>query len=171
MKTLLLALSLLTATATAQVSATTTLYGPGSGGLAIHSFGGMTPVMGSTIRTVITGQRPLYPSSPPNQDITYSFLMFGFYKIPANAGGNSLGGVMNPLLLQSVDVIIGNVSTGPIDEGGTSQVAFDVPVIPELAGTHLYLQVGNFSPYANPGATTWDSLLLSNGIDWMFGNN
>jgi hypothetical protein len=166
MKTLLLALTLLTSTATAQiVTATSVPYGRGSGGLEIRRFGDQTPMVGTTVRTLIVGQRPIASG------LTWSFLMVGLYQIPEFAGGNSLGGLHNPLLLQTMDLIVPNITVGFMATGGVSSVLFDVPNVPELVGESLFLQVGNFSHNANPGGYTFDSLLTSNGLHWTLGNN
>ena len=40
-----------------------------------------------------------------------------------------------------------------------------IPNVPSLLGAHLYIQAYAFAPGVNPL-----QIIISNGIDWMFGN-
>jgi hypothetical protein len=65
-------------------------------------------------------------------------------------------------LWQSADIL--GLGTAPLTPS-TLAFSLAIPNQPTLLGFHLYMQAYAFAPGVNPL-----QIVISNGIDWMFGN-
>jgi hypothetical protein len=65
-------------------------------------------------------------------------------------------------LLQSADIL--GFGTAPLTPS-TLSFSLAIPSVPSLMGVHIYLQAYALAPGVNPL-----HIIISNGIDWVFGN-
>ncbi len=146
---------LLQALAGNPTTATATVYGAGCGNPALAFAPTARPVMGTTGTAVISDAPTTLAAVAMGWSNTFSFPV----ALPFELSGIGMPGCY---LLQSFDVP--GLGVGPVGSG-ILHFSYPVPTQPGLIGAHVYLQAYCFAPNANPLV-----VVVSNGIDWLIGN-
>ncbi|MFY9344334.1 MAG: hypothetical protein WAT39_17715 [Planctomycetota bacterium] len=146
---------LLQAIAGNPVTATASAYGAGCGNPALAFAPTARPVMGTTCTAAITNAPTTLAAVAMGWSNTFSFPVV----LPFELSGIGMPGCY---LLQSFDVP--GLGATPVG-AGTLQFGYPVPGDLGLLGAHVYLQAYCLAPGTNPLG-----VIVSNGIDWLIGN-
>jgi len=138
-------------------AATATAYGTGCGSPALGFVpdASSRPVLGQAGSATITN----VPTPLAGVAVGFSNQTAGTQPLPFALNGIGMPGCS---LLQSANIL--GLGTSPLT-ATTRSFSVAIPSTPNLIGTHLYMQAYAFAPGVNPL-----QVIISNGIDWTFGD-
>jgi len=137
------------------VTATGTAFGTGCGSPVLTFTPGASPVLGTTATADIANANSLFTAVA----VGWSNTSAASVPLPADLTPVGMPGCY---LLQSNDILgLSTTATSPT----IYQFSAGIPSVTSLLGNHLYLQAYSFAPGANPL-----QIVVSNGIDWLIGN-
>ncbi len=139
-----------------QVTASAQAYGAGCGSPPLQLTPGATPVLGSVGTATITSAPTAIGGVTMGFDDQF---LTGLPILPLSMAGLGMPGCE---LLHSNDVFGLSVTTA---SPGTLNFSYSIPTNAILLGSHVYLQAYCWAPGANQL-----SMIASNGIDWLVGN-
>jgi len=137
--------------------ASATAYGAGCGSPALGFVPDTNgrPLLGQTgSATIVNAPTPVAAVA-----IGGSNQFFGPFALPVTLAGIGMPGCD---LWQSSDIL--GLGTSPLTPS-TLAFSLAIPNVPSLLGSHVYMQAYALAPGVNPL-----QIIISNGIDWMFGN-
>ena len=143
--------------------ATATAYGVGCGSPALVLTPQGSPVLGGVGSAHITNV-PAVPNFPfPLGGITFGFSDTFLGGLPILPLDLAISGMPGCELLHSNDVFDLNVTLG--SSPGTWDYSLPIPANANLLNSHVYLQAFAGAPGYNAA-----EFIVSNGVDWLIGN-